>query len=64
VSERGDIIDVITRRELLKKVGTAFLIYTSSKAGLNITRSGPKIVEESRIVMKRNLGYLLTRLLR
>jgi thiamine biosynthesis lipoprotein len=51
VSEGGDIIAVITRRELLKKVGTAFLIYTSSKAGLNITRSGPKIVEESRIVM-------------
>ncbi len=51
MSQRGDIIDLITRRALLKKAGSAFLVYTSARAGLNQGRPHPVLVEESRIVM-------------
>jgi thiamine biosynthesis lipoprotein len=46
-----DIIGVITRRALLRKAGTAFLIYASTKAGLNHIRPDPALFEESRNVM-------------
>jgi thiamine biosynthesis lipoprotein len=49
--KRGDIIDLITRRALLKKAGSAFLFYTSAKSGLNPLKVHPAIVEETRIVM-------------
>ena len=48
--EEGDTISLITRRRLLKSVGTAFLTYTIAKAGLGYEEE-TRVFEERRLAM-------------